>query len=86
MTEREISMEEFAKLAEDFGLLKDGTTVEELYAECEKILETLKHRTYVRGKFGKATIFTDVVDENALAQVKSLLNQPYRREQDPHHA
>ena len=68
MTEREIvSIKEFAEMAEDFGLLKDGTTVEELYAECEKILERMKHRTYVRGKFGKATIFTDVVDENALS-------------------
>lgn len=78
MTEREIiSIEEFAEIAEKFGFPKEGQTIEELYAECEKLLETLKHRTFVRGKYGKAEIFTDVVDENALAQVKSLLDQPY---------
>ena len=31
----------------------------------------------LRGKYGEAKIFTDVVDENSLAQVTSLLNQPY---------
>lgn len=65
MAEREISMEEFAKLAEDFGLPEEGQTIEELYAECEKVLERMKHRTFVRGKYGKATVFTYVVDENA---------------------
>ncbi len=86
MTEREIiSMEEFAEIAKKFGFPKEGQTLEELYAECEKILESMnqstredmKRRIWIRGKFGRAKIFTKVVDENALAQVKSLLDQPY---------
>lgn len=65
MAEREIiTIEEFAEIAEKFGLPEEGQTIEELYAECEKVIEMMKHRTYVRGKFGKATVFNYVVDEN----------------------
>lgn len=31
----------------------------------------------LRGKYGEAKVFTDVVDQESISQVISLLNQPY---------
>ena len=31
----------------------------------------------LRGKYGKAKVFTDVVDSESISQVINLLNQPY---------
>ena len=31
----------------------------------------------LQGKYGTAKVFTDVVEQSAIAQVISLLNQPY---------
>lgn len=34
----------------------------------------------LNGKYGAAKVFTDIVDENAIAQVIELLNQPYSKD------
>lgn len=31
----------------------------------------------LRGKYGEAKVFTDVVDQESISQVINLLNQPY---------